>query len=264
MMRQLKKDDATSTVYSLRTNCPWHITRYADVTPPLPESPIKVTSMKLQHNCKPSSEKVAEITQRSTFPGKISMGVLASMHALVRYGVDTRRFRMFIIDNTLDLRTDVKSIANLKLLVERSFKDDTIHQYTVRSLQRPIESLCKQDEITSLFANLLNREIPESNRIRNALEVARHRIEGFDYRIRVGDDNELPSCTWQTGRMRARLHMYGQIVHLDGKAKANVEEWPLYLPTVLDCEGKLRRVAAAVSYVEAETQFPSYFAFFAA
>ena len=44
--------------------------------------------------------------------------------------------------------------------------------------------------------------------------------------------------------------MYGQIVHLDGKAKANVEEWPLYLPTVIDCEGKLRRVAVAVSYVE--------------
>ena len=235
---------------SLRTNCPWHITGYADVTPPLPESPITVTSMKLQHNCKPSNEKVTELTQRSTSPGKIPMDILASMHALVRYGVDTRRFRMFIIDNKLDLRTDAKSIANLKLLVGRSFKDDKINQCTVRSLQRPIESLCQQDEITSLFADLLNREIPESNRIRNALEVARHRIEGFDYRIRVGDDNELLSCTWQTGRMRARLRMYGQIVHLDGKAKANVEEWPLYLPTVIDCEGKLRRVAVAVSYVE--------------
>jgi hypothetical protein len=98
---------------SLRTNCPWHITGYADVTPPLPESPITVTSMNLQHNCKPSSEKVAEITQRSTSSGKIPMDILASMHALVRYGVDTRRFRMFIIDNKLDLRTDAKSIANL-------------------------------------------------------------------------------------------------------------------------------------------------------
>ena len=68
--------------------------------------------------------------------------------------------------------------------------------------------------------------------------------------IRVGNDNELLSCIWQTGRMRARLRMYGQIVHLDGKAKANVEEWPLYLPTVIDGEGKLRRVAVAVSYVE--------------
>ncbi len=66
------------------------------------------------------------------------------------------------------------------------------------------------------------REIPESNRIRNALEVVRHRIESFNYRIRVGDDNELLSCTCQTGRMRARLRMYGQIEHLDGKAKANV------------------------------------------
>ena len=101
-----------------------------------------------------------------------------------------------------------------------------------------------------MFAELLSREIPEVNRIRNALEVARHRIEGFDYRIRVGQDNELLSCIWQTGRMRARLRMYGQIVHLDGKAKANVEEWPIYLPTVIDGDGKLRRVAVALSYVE--------------
>ena len=62
------------------------------------------------------------------------MDILASMHALVRYGVDTRRFRMFIIDNKLDLRTDAKSIANLKLLAGRSFKDDKINQCTVRSL----------------------------------------------------------------------------------------------------------------------------------
>jgi hypothetical protein len=33
---------------------------------------------------------------------------------------------------------------------------------------------------------LLNRESPETYRIRSALEVARHRIEGFDYMFRVG------------------------------------------------------------------------------
>jgi hypothetical protein len=252
--RKQKTDDATEQRRrkrdSLRTNCLWHITGYVPVTPALPDSPIEVTSMKLQHNCKPCIEKVVEIAQRSTSSGKIPMDILASMHALVRYGVDTRRIRMFIIDNKLDLRTDAKSIANLRLLVGRSFKDGKLQQCTVLSLQRPIESLCKKDEITSLFADLLKREIPETNRIRNALDVARHRIEGFDYRIRVGNDNELLSCIWQTGRMRARLRMYGQLLHLDGKAKANVEEWPLYLPTIIDGEGKLRRVAVAVSYVE--------------
>ncbi len=74
-----------------------------------------------------------------------------------------------------------------------------------------------------MFADLLKRDIPDAYRIRNALEVARLRIDGFDYRIRVGNDNELLSCIWQTGRMRARLRMYGQILHLDGKANANVE-----------------------------------------
>ena len=50
--------------------------------------------------------------------------------------------------------------------------------------------------------------------------------------------------------MRARLRMYGGLLYLDAKAKANVEEWPIYFPTVLDPEGKARRVGVAVSYVE--------------
>jgi hypothetical protein len=153
---RIRFDDATEQRRrkrdSLRTNCLlWHITGYVSVTPALPDSPIEVTSMKLQHNCKPCIEKVVEIAQRSTSSGKIPMDILVSMHALVRYGVDTRRIRMFIIDNKLDLRTDAKSIANLRLLVGRSFKDGKLQQCTVLSLQRPIESLCKKDEITSLF-----------------------------------------------------------------------------------------------------------------
>ena len=142
--RKQKYDDATQqrrrNRESLRTNCLWHITGYVPVTPAQPDSPIEVTSMQLQHNCKPCIGKVAELAQRSTSAGKIPMDILASMHALVRYGVDTRRFRMFIIDNKLDLRTDAKSIANLKLLVGRSLKDEKLQQCTVLSLQRPIES----------------------------------------------------------------------------------------------------------------------------
>ena len=103
--------------------------------------------MQLQHNCKPCIGKVAELAQRSTSAGKIPMDILASMHALVRYGVDTRRFRMFIIDNKLDLRTDAKSIANLKLLVGRSLKDEKLQQCTVLSLQRPIESSQRLQQI---------------------------------------------------------------------------------------------------------------------
>jgi hypothetical protein len=142
--RKQKNDAATQqrrrNRESLRTNCLWHITGYVPVTPAQPDSPIEVTSMQLQHNCKPCIGKVAELAQRSTSAGKIPMDILASMHALVRYGVDTRRFRMFIIDNKLDLRTDAKSIANLKLLVGRSLKDEKLQQCTVLSLQRPIES----------------------------------------------------------------------------------------------------------------------------
>jgi hypothetical protein len=173
--RSRKHDEATEKRRrnrdSLRTNCPWHITGYADVTPPLPESPITVTAMKLQHNCKPSSERLLKSFKEVLLQAKFQwIHLLACMC----------RFRMFIIDNKLDLRTDAKSIANLKLLVGRSFKDDKIHQCTVWSLQRPIESLCKQDEITFLFADLLNREIPESNRIRNVSKVS---IIGFAWGI---------------------------------------------------------------------------------
>jgi hypothetical protein len=44
--------------------------------------------------------------------------------------------------------------------------------------------------------------------------------------------------------------MYGDLMYLDGKAKANVEEWPIFFPTILDCNGRAQRVGVAVSYVE--------------
>jgi hypothetical protein len=44
--------------------------------------------------------------------------------------------------------------------------------------------------------------------------------------------------------------MYGGLVYLDGKAKTNVEEWPIFFPTILDCNGCAHRVGVAVSYVE--------------
>ena len=67
---RVKKDTSTTTTQrnraSLRTNCPWHITGYAPVTPVTGESMIHITSITSQHNCKPCFEKAAEITQRST------------------------------------------------------------------------------------------------------------------------------------------------------------------------------------------------------
>jgi hypothetical protein len=72
--RRNQKDDASENRRrnrdSLRSNCPWHITGYVPVTPALPDSPIEVTSMNLQHSYKRCSDKVAEIAQRSTSRGK--------------------------------------------------------------------------------------------------------------------------------------------------------------------------------------------------
>jgi hypothetical protein len=101
-----------------------------------------------------------------------------------------------------------------------------------------------------VFAELQRIEQPEGRRIRDALEYTRLQIPGFDYRVRVGKDGELLSCIWQTARMRTRLRMYGDLMYLDGKAKANVEEWPIFFPTILDCNGRAQRVGVAVSYVE--------------
>jgi hypothetical protein len=170
---------------------------------------------------------------------------------MVRYGSDTRRLRMFIINEGLNLNTDAQSIVNLKLLLLRTGGEpQKLHKQTRDSLQRNIESICKFDEITNVFAELQRIEQPEGRRIRHALEYARLHIESFDYRVRVGKDGELLSCVWQTARMRTRLRLYGGLVYFDGKAKANVEEWPIFFPTILDCNGCAQRVGVAVSYVE--------------
>jgi hypothetical protein len=158
---------------------------------------------------------------------------------------------MFIINEGLNLKTDAQSIVNLKMLLLRTGGlPQNLNKQTSLSLQRDITSIYKVDEITKLFAQLQRMEQPKGRRIRHALEYTRLKIPGFDYRVRVGKDGKLLACIWQTARMRTRLRMYGGLVYLDGKAKANVEEWPIFFPTIIDCNGRAQRVAIAVSYIE--------------
>jgi hypothetical protein len=143
-------------------------------------------------------------------------------------------------------------LTYLKLLMLRTGGlPQKLHKHTSTSLQTDIiTSICKVDEITDVFAELQRIEQPEGLRIRHALEFTRLKIKGFDYRLRVGEDGELLSCIWMTARMRARLRLYGGLIYFDGKAKANIEEWPIFFPTILDCNCKAHRVAIAASYVE--------------
>ena len=64
----------------------------------------------------------------------------------------------------------------------------------------------------------------------------------------------MENCCLVFGKQRGcgyvALRMYGGLVYLDGKAKANVEELPIFFPTILDCNGCAHRVGVAVSYVE--------------
>jgi hypothetical protein len=234
---------------SLKTACLWRIIAWADTKPLCPDTVLSGTKMSAVHNCNPSEELRAEALHRTTTSNKIPLHVLQQMHSLVRYGVDTKR-RMFIINENLNLPTDAQSIVNLKLLILRAGAKEQLGNRTVESLQTQVTPIWKQDDITTVFAELSRIEKPDGPRVRNALEYTRLQISGFDYRVRVGPDGELLSCLWQTGRMRARFRMYGDLLYLDAKAKANVEEWPIYFPIVLDCEGKARRVGVAVSYVE--------------
>jgi hypothetical protein len=158
---------------------------------------------------------------------------------------------MFIINEGLDLKTDAQSIVNLKLLLLRTGGlPHKLHQQTIAALEQDVTSVCKENEITKVFTELQRIEQPEGRKIRNSLEYTRSNIPGFDYRVRVGEDGELLSCIWQTARMRTRLRLYGGLLYLDGKAKANVEEWPIFFPTILDCNECAHRVGVAVSYVE--------------
>jgi hypothetical protein len=74
---------------------------------------VELTSVHTAHNCNSTLERSSEMSERSTCPAKVPMKVLNSMQTLIRYGVYTKRLRMFIIDNNLNLKTDTKSIGNL-------------------------------------------------------------------------------------------------------------------------------------------------------
>ena len=244
---------------SLRIGCPWKIVAWANTKPLSDDTLLTISKVSNVHTCKPSVERLEEVQERTTESTHLPRRTLESLYTLVRYGADTKRIRLFIINEKLNLKTDAQSIVNLKLLMLRRTGGlpQKLHKHTSTSLQTDITSICKVDEITDVFAELQKIEQPEGLRIRHALEFTRLQIKGFDYRLRVGEDGELLSCIWMTARMRARLRLYGGLIFLDGKAKANIEEWPIFFPTILDCYSKAHRVAVAVSYVEdgATTQF---------
>jgi hypothetical protein len=236
---------------SLKTGCPWRIVAWCDTKTIGGETKVKVSLINNEHNCNPCEDLLEVVKERCTQPKYIPPRQLDALYTLVRYGSDTRRIRMFIINEGLDLRTDAQSIVNLKLLLLRTGGlPHKLHHQTTDSLEKEITSVCKDNDITKVFTELQRIEQPEGSKIRNALEYTRSKIPGFDYRIRVGENGELLSCIWQTARMRTRLRLYGGLMYLDGKAKANVEEWPIFFPTILDCNGCAHRVGVAVSYVE--------------
>jgi ankyrin repeat protein len=243
---------------SLKTRCPWRLVAWCNTKTLCGDTMVKVTLISNEHECNPCEELLEVVKERCTEPKYIPPRILEGLYTLVRYGSDTRRIRMFIINEGLDLKTDAQSIVNLKLLMLRTGGlPQKLHQQTTDSLEKEITSVCKDSEITNVFAELQRIEQPEGRKIRNALEYTRSKLPGFDYRVRVGEDGELLSCIWQTARMRTRLRLYGGLLYLDGKAKANVEEWPIFFPTILDCNGCAHRVGVAVSYVEdgATTKF---------
>ena len=155
---------------SLKTACPWRIIAWADTKPLCPDTVLSVTKINAVHNCNPSEELRAEALLRTTASNKIPSHVLEQMHSLVRYGVDTKRLRMFIINENLNLPTDAQSIVNLKLLILRAGAKEQLGNRTVESLRTQVTSIWKKDEITTVFSELLRLEKPDGPRVRNALE----------------------------------------------------------------------------------------------
>jgi hypothetical protein len=157
---------------SLKTACPWRIVAWTATKPVCPDTVLSVT---LLINAVHTEELLAEVQHRTTTPNKIPYHVLDQMDSLVCYGVDTRRLRMFIINENLNLATDCQSIVNLKMLFLRAGKSKQLGNRTVESLQTRVTSIWKKDEITSVFAELSRIEKPDGHsfRVRNALEYTR-------------------------------------------------------------------------------------------
>lgn len=79
--------------------------------------------------------------------------------------------------------------------------------------------------------------------------------EGFDYRIQVSNTNQMTAAVWMTARQKKRLQIYGDVLFLDGTESTNAERFCLFLPTILNSEKKIYRVAAAVCEIECNNAF---------
>ncbi len=106
------------------------------------ESLVTISLINNVHNCKPCEERLEVIKEKSTDPHNIPPRTLESLYTSVRYGCDTKRLRMFIIDEGLQLKTDAQSIVNLKMLLLRTGGlPQKLNNQTSLSLQRNITSI---------------------------------------------------------------------------------------------------------------------------
>ncbi len=102
---------------SLRIGCPWIVVAWANTKPLSDDTLLTISKVNNVHTCKPSVELLEEVRERTTESKHLPRRTLESLHTLVRYGADTKRIRLFLINERLNLKTDAQSFVNLKLLM---------------------------------------------------------------------------------------------------------------------------------------------------
>jgi hypothetical protein len=82
------------------------------------------------------------------------------------------------------------------------------------------------------------------------LEELKRSDPGFDFCLLLDQNNVLKAAIWMTGCQRRRLNTFGDAVFLDGSYANVKEQFQMFLPSILNQQKKLFRVAHAVAETE--------------
>ena len=163
---------------------------------------------------------------------------------------------------------DAQSLLNLKMRLLRASRQDRLHD----TIEEELVGEINLDDIGHLFATVYSAASvshdPDSfNLFVEAVSYSKNLIkvrpefspqlvqlkakwQGFDFRLQTNSTNQLTAACWITPRHKERLKEFGDVIFLDFVEGTNAEKFSACLPSCLNDEKRIYRVAYAVTELE--------------
>lgn len=263
-------------VQNLGLHCTWSFT----TTQCKPSGKWRIVTVCADHagDCVPSASLRSTMLRARGNQLRLPAAVANSIISMTATRIDIRSVRAMVADVLPHAALDCAQLYNLVACVRRQaakvmyaaqregaaplhgeyaadpvFADHVINTSSLDGILSRKEHQHAERLVRRLLAARLLAGECGGNGLKDALQDLAKADRAFAYRIWVTEDNLPLAFLWMTGRMQRLLLDFGDVLFLDAKMSGcNDEAWPVWLPTVVDGNGRTRRVAHCITSFEAD------------